>query len=292
MTLRHLRIFITVYHYCSITKAAESLHIAQPSVSLAIQELEHYYGLHLFDRIGRRLGITEAGHSFYGYASHIISLFDEMEQSVKNLDAIGTLRIGATVTVGNDNLPSMVHCFQDTHPNIRIEVQVRNFRQIEDAILENSIDLGLIEGNSSHSQLISIPFKKNTMVFIAAPDHPVLKKKQLSIHDLENCDFILREQGSAGRNLFDSLMLLHKIEVKPLWESISTQVIINAVKQGLGISLLPWPLVREEVRLKHLSVLPLKEPMLERSFYIIHHKNKYLTSAAIDFIHLCQSSLF
>lgn len=101
MTLRHLHIFVSVYEHKSITKAANTLHIAQPSVSLAIKELGEYYGVQLFDRIGRGITPTEAAKHLYGYAIHIVSLFNEMEQHIKNWDNIGTLRIGASITIGN-----------------------------------------------------------------------------------------------------------------------------------------------------------------------------------------------
>ena len=107
MTLRHLHIFVSVYEHKSITKAANTLHIAQPSVSLAIKELGEYYGVQLFDRIGRGITPTEAAKHLYGYAIHIVSLFNEMEQHIKNWDNIGTLRIGASITIGTHILPEL-----------------------------------------------------------------------------------------------------------------------------------------------------------------------------------------
>ena len=176
-----------------------------------------------------------------------------------------------------------------------MEVTINNYKQIEQAILENHIDLALIEGNSSHPQLLSTPYRDNHMVFVASPSYRAFtehfaEKKQLSIRELENCDFILREQGSANRALFDSLMVLYDIEGKILWESISTQAIINAVKEGLGVSLLSWALVKQTVHAGELIVLPIQEAMLKRSFCIIYHKNKYLTPAATDFIRICKES--
>ncbi|MDO4295068.1 MAG: LysR substrate-binding domain-containing protein [bacterium] len=305
MTLRHLRIFVAVYQTCSITRAAENLHLSQPSVTLAIQELEHYYGIELFARIGRRLLLTDHAHSFYRYSSHIISLYDEMEQSVKNADASGTLRVGASVTAGNDGFTALIRRFQSLHPTFRIEVKIHNYQQIEKAILENQIDLALIEGNSTHPQLISQPYKENLMVFVAAPNYaslPCLKeqfktaqdttspptKKQLSVRDLESCDFILRESGSACRSLFDSLMLLYDMEGNILWESSSTEAILSAVREGFGISLLSSRLVQKEVSNGSLMILPIQEPLLSRNFSILYHKNKYMTPAVKDFIKLCQ----
>ena len=111
MTLRHMKIYVAVFHHSNITKAAEELHLAQPSVSLAIKELEEYYGIRLFERMGRRILPTEGGKEFYGYALHIVSLFDEMEKKVRNWDTIGNLRVGASVTIGTQLLPEFRRLF-------------------------------------------------------------------------------------------------------------------------------------------------------------------------------------
>lgn len=116
MTLRHLKIFVTVCETNSVTKAGEKLYIAQPSISLAISELESYYGIKLFDRIGKRLQITEAGKNFLQYAAHIVGLFEEMESKVRNFDTIGVLRVGASIAIGNFLLPKYVVEFKKKPP--------------------------------------------------------------------------------------------------------------------------------------------------------------------------------
>ena len=120
MTLRHLRIFITVYQKESITRAADDLHMTQPAVSLAIKELESRYQIRLFDRIGKRIYITEQGKWLYEYALHIVSLFDEMEERVKTWNNKGGLRIGSSITIGNFILPKLVCEFQKQYPEIEV----------------------------------------------------------------------------------------------------------------------------------------------------------------------------
>ena len=112
MTLRHMKILVEVYRQNSVTKAAQALHLSQPSVSLALRELEDYYGVTLFERVGRRISPTECGREFYGYAVHVVSLMDELETRMRNWDAIGTVRIGATVTIGTYLLPELVRRYQ------------------------------------------------------------------------------------------------------------------------------------------------------------------------------------
>ena len=124
MTLRHIRIFVTVYQQNSVTKAAHELHLAQPSVSLAIRELEGYYGSHLFERIGRHIAPTESGDAFYRYALHIISLFDDMEKKMRNWDTFGTLRVGASITIGTHILPTLIRAYEEVSPDFTIEALV------------------------------------------------------------------------------------------------------------------------------------------------------------------------
>ena len=125
MTLRHLRIFLTVCEAGSMTGAANRLFTAQPSVSLAIREMEEYYGVKLFDRISKKLFLTEAGHQVLEYARHIIALFDEMEQEVRNPDMSGTLRVGTSITVGTFLLPGYVKELTRLYPELRVEARQR-----------------------------------------------------------------------------------------------------------------------------------------------------------------------
>ena len=120
MTLRHMKIFVAVYQQKSITLASNSLHLAQPSVSLAIKELEGYYHIRLFDRLSRRIYPTENGHRFYEYALHIVSLFSEMENKIPAWDANAPLHIGSSITLGTCLLPSLVKVYQEQHPEIKL----------------------------------------------------------------------------------------------------------------------------------------------------------------------------
>ena len=157
MTLRHMRILVSVFQKNSITKAAQELHLAQPSVSLAVRELEEYYGIRLFDRIGRHIAPTECGKEFYEYAVHIVSLFNEMEQKMRNWDTFGTLRVGASITIGTHILPVLIHGYQEKFPALTIEAKVSRSASIEDELIHSGIDLGLIETQPSHPDLRAVP---------------------------------------------------------------------------------------------------------------------------------------
>lgn len=288
MTLRHLKIFVAVCDYKTITKASEALYIAQPSVSLAISELEDYYGVRLFDRISRKLYLTEAGEQVLGYARHITDLFDEMEQRIKNAEASGTIRVGASITVGTCLLPFYAKKFESAFPHLTLSATVENSDILEKMVLGNKLDLALIEGIPHSDQLIVSPFLDDELVVVCSKENPLWRKKEVLPEELTHQPLILREIGSGTRQLFDNAMMLHNLPVTPHWECISTQAILNAVAMDIGISVLPFRLVDSALKEGKLKRIPVKDLELRRKFYIIYHKNKYLSSALQGFIMLCR----
>ena len=269
------------------TKAAEELHLAQPSVSVAVRELEEYYGICLFERLGRRIVPTELGKEFYGYALHIVSLFDEMEQKIRNWDALGVIRIGASITIGTHILPPLLKQYQALYPELRTEVTIGKSAVIEQHILENKIDIGLIENQSEHPDINVLPFMEDYMQAIVAPDHPLAKCSQVTLEQLAQYPFLMREKGSAGREILDACFALEQITVHPLWESASTQAIVRGVAEGLGVAVLPCLLVRKNIEEHTVKMIPFPQP-LTRKLNLIWHRSKYLTDNMNAFIELCK----
>lgn len=289
MTLRHMKIFEAVFRHSNITKAAEELHLAQPSVSVAVRELEEYYGICLFERLGRRIVPTELGKEFYGYALHIVSLFDEMEQKIRNWDALGVIRIGASITIGTHILPPLLKQYQALYPELRTEVTIGKSAVIEQHILENKIDIGLIENQSEHPDINVLPFMEDYMQAIVAPDHPLAKYSQVTLEQLAQYPFLMREKGSAGHEILDACFALEQITVHPLWESASTQAIVRGVAEGLGVAVLPCLLVRKNIEEHTVKMIPFPQP-LTRKLNLIWHRSKYLTDNMNAFIELCKKS--
>ena len=287
MTLRHMKIFVTVYQYSSVTKAAGELHLAQPSVSLAVKELEEYYGIRLFERIGRGIRPTEAGSEFYSYALHIVSLFEDIEKRIKNWDTLGTIRIGTSITIGTHILPGLIKNYQEAYPSLRVEAMVNNSGIIEQHVLDNTIDLGLIETQPEHPEIQAIPFMKDHLCAILPTDHPLSSQRWLTLSQLARYPFLMREKGSAGREILDASFALLHLSVHPIWESSSTQAIVSAVAQGLGVAVLPYMLVEKDILEGQVKTVPFRQP-LHRDLNIIYHKNKFLTPNMKAFIELCR----
>lgn len=290
MTLRHMKIFVAVCKFGSVTKAAKNLFLAQPAVSLAISELESYYGIKLFDRISKKLFITEHGKQFLDYAAHIVALFDDMETRIKDWDYLGTLRIGSSITVGNHLLPGFIEAFKMKYPQIKLQIKIENSEDVEKRIVHNELDLALIEGAVHHPQILYEQFMDDRLVLFCGRVHPLYGQKQVHLRELEDYDFILREKGSGGRELFDSTLLVHNIQIDPVWESVSTQAIIRAVIRGFGLSVLPYLMIKPYLEKEEVSEISIREVSLDRDYYIIYHRNKFLTRSARDFISLCKES--
>lgn len=292
MTLRHIKVFVAVCANKSITRAAEKLYMTQPAVSAVIRELEDYYGIKLFDRISRRLYLTEIGKQFLDYSIHIISLFDDMEKGIKDWDTFGILRIGASITIGTNLMPGYVSQFQKKHPQMRVRVVIENSEDLENRILRNDVDFAFIEGTIHSSQLKIQKIMEDELVLICGPHHVLSKTRQLNVEQLPDYDFILREKGSGTRELFDSTMLVHNITIKPIWESVSTQAIVKAVGADLGLSVLPYRLVQSDLEAGLVKYIKIRDVSFKRQFYVTYHKNKYLTNSAKEFINLAFQETF
>lgn len=288
MTLRHLRIFISVYETLSFTKAGQRLHLAQPSVSLAIRELEDFYAVPLFDRIKHAIYPTEYGEKLYNYATHILTLFDEMEKSIKDWDTQSTIKIGSSITIGNQILPDLLHLFKAIYPQISMEVIVNNSNTIEHYILQNKIEFALIENDPSLDKIASIPFMSDYLCTVAHPENPLTTEKKISLERIAKENFLMREHGSSVRELVESIFLTNQISVKAAWESTSTQALIKAVESNLGITTLPYQLVKEKIREQKLAVLDVPLLKLDRHYNIIYYKDKFLSKAVVDFFDLCK----
>lgn len=289
MTLRHMRIFVAVCEENSITKAALKLHIAQPAVSTAVKELEEYYDIKLFDRISKRLYLTDSGRKFLEYASHIVSLFNDMENNVRQWDLSRKLKVGASITVGTNLMPEYVSTFLKIHPQSSIEVFIGSSDTIEKRILQNDLDFAFIEGTVHSDRIVSETYLKDRLAVICSPFDPLGKKETISIEQLLSRPLLLREDGSGTRELFDHVLASLEYTYTPAWESTSTEALVNAVSKGLGVSVLPYMLIRDKLINGTIIELQVEGLHFDRGLHIICHKNKLLTDFEKEFMEMCRN---
>lgn len=289
MTIRHMVIFRSVCESgYNLTKTAEALHMTQPAVSLAIKELEQYYGVHLFDRIGRRLQITDVGRHFLQYAIHISDLFSDMETGLRDWDSKGIIRIGASITIGSQFLPSYVKAFTEVCPGIDVRATVEQSESLERKILANKLDCALIEGVAHNPNIISEAYMEDYLSVICAPNKGWSQGQVISIDDFQKQRFLLRERGSGTREVFERVITQAGIHVIPVWEALSTTAIVNAVINGLGIAVLPHRMILPALRQGLIHTVKVEGLSFTRNFHIIYHKDKFLTTSTKRFIALCK----
>lgn len=291
MTLRHMIIFRTVCEadYNS-TRAADILHITQPAVSLAIKELEEYYGVRLFDRIGRRLKITEAGQLFLQYAIHISDLFKDMETGLRDWDSKGILRVGASITIGSQFMPGYVKAFSEICPGIDVRVFVEQSDTLEDKILTNELDLALIERIPHDRKLVSEAYMEDQLCVLCSAEKGWKQDQIITLEEFKKQRFLLRENGSGTRDVVDRVTAQAGIHIVPAWEAMSTSTLINAVIDGLGIAVLPQRMIQPALKRGLIKTVKIEGLDFRRNFYIIQHKDKFLMPSARKFISLCKDA--
>lgn len=235
MSIRHLRIFITVASLQNMSAAAEQLFITQPSVSQAIKELEQYYGVRLFERLSKKLYLTQSGDALLKYATHLIQSFDEMETMMKNKSDVISLRIGASITVGGSLINRILNEFNEQHPKIKTQVMIRNTRKIERLLLSSKLDVALVEGKVSSKDLISKSVYEDQLILVVGKQHPFYGCDKLSIYDLQGQDIIAREEGSGTKIIFDNILKEYRVDVFERWSSSDTLSIKQAAIQSRGL---------------------------------------------------------
>ncbi len=290
MTIRHLKLFLEVYKTMNITKAAENLNMTQPTVTRAIQELEDHYGIRLFDRINHRLSITEAGNSFYSYASKTIESFDHMEKGMSEWNHRELIKIASTISLGSVFIPQLVRTFEKNNPEVRIKVFINNYEHIQTLLHENKADLALLDGYAQGGASIYYEsFSQDKLVLLLSPHDERCEKKTIKLEELKNDAFLLREKGSVGRNYVDVLFSSHGFPLEPVMESTSIHAIVNSVHAGLGVSILPQELVKHSITSGFVGSCEIEGINMTRKNYIAWHEGKYLTPKMKELIDLCKS---
>ena len=287
MTLRHLRIFVRVCQNQNVTQTAKDLHLSQPAVSQAIRELEEYYQVSLFDRISRKLYITTAGEHLLTEALFLLDRFDQMNRTMKDWDSKGEIRIGSSVTIGSELMPTLVSKFQNSHPNLSIYVHINSSDAIEEALINHQLDIALIEG-TIHSPLLSfVDFFEDELGVYCAEDHPLGNNTEITPDILRAEKLLLRDRKSGTREIVEAVLQLEKHQIQPYWESTSTHALLHAAQQGLGVAILSKFMVAGYTHHTGLVSLNMPQFPLKRPFRIVYFREKTLHETLADFIQLC-----
>ncbi len=282
-TIRQLEAFVATAEFRKMSEAAKHLYISQPTISQIISELEKEYQTKLFERSAKELRITPAGALLLKGAREILTIHKALEQSMKTMNAIRPLRIGATITVGANIIGKITEQMNALFPDIDISVNVSNTDHIEQLLVHNELDIALVEGIICNKDLITTPTLVDRLCIICSKDHPFAGSTNLRAEDLNGQNFILREKGSGTRAIFESFMKIQNVSYRVKWESNSTPAIIDAVSRNLGLGFLSERCVAEKVDAKILYHCPVQEINLERFFYLCYSRSHPFTSQMQDF---------
>lgn len=277
MTIRHLRIFSEVYRTKSMTLAADNLNMAQPAVSTAIRELESYYKAKLFERMNRKIYATSAGEKLAGYADSILYQIDEAKDLLQELSISTPIRIGTNISYGGVFLPGMMELFEKKYPFIPLYMMVQNSAVIEEHLLHNKLDFGIIDMAANSAYFISEPLATDEMTAVCAPSFPLCN--DISVKELADIPLLVREPGSCSRNFVERIFSQHELRPYIKMESADMYTLIESCKRNLGLLFLPRLVLEPHIKSGALKQLNLEGIETSRKYYLIRHKSKYLTKS-------------
>ena len=287
MNFNQLKAFYYTVKCGSLSAAAEALYITQPAVTKQIQQLHATYGIKLLNRFGKKMVLTDAGEVLYDFASKIFEAEVQAEEILRDFQQrkSGRIRIHASESFGAYYLPFMVNLFRKKYP-APIQISVNIFPN--PVVIENTAkletDLGFVSYPLEHKKLLVREVLEDRLVLIAPPSHPLSRKKVLQPRHLEGQPIIMHEKGSGTRDIIDAFLRNNNLSVSISLELSNNEAIKRAVEQGMGLSLISEHVVREEIHGKKLKAIPFADPSLKRKFYLIHHKDKYLSQPLQIFI--------
>lgn len=285
MTVRHLKVFVCVAKHLSMTKAAEELFIAQPAVSNTILELEKHYHVKLFERINKRLFLTDEGKTLLIKAQTVLSSFGEFEDSATNSSKRPNITIGSSLTIGNQKIPWLLQKLRETFPDIHFQISINKTAVIESKILNGTLDFAFIQGKPSDANIKSRLVESNSLLVVCGKDYPM--PQTVTLKELCRYDLLLREDESVSREFLDHIFARENIVVRPVVESISNQALISSAVRNLGVTILSESLLSQQLANGELRIIRVEDYEFTRDSYLIYHKDKSFGSVKQEIFDYC-----
>lgn len=290
MTFRNLSIFTAVCNKGGITAAAEELNMAQPAVSLAIKEMEAYYGVRLFERMNRRIYMTEAGRKLLVYAESVLGQMEEAKDVLTDMKDYTRLRIGTNVSYGVSIYPEMLSEFQRKYASIPIYTMIGNSGKIEEQLLRNGLDFGIIDNPVNHEMFHAEKVAEDVM--IATCTEAFYQKWEMNLQEpthsrREKIPVLVREEGSGSRALTDLMIQKNNLQTEVIAESSSIQCLIEMTLRDMGMVFLPETVVKPYLKKGKLREVRLGEPNVQREYFLVYHRSKYMTRSMKRFREYC-----
>ncbi|MFK9117763.1 selenium metabolism-associated LysR family transcriptional regulator [Peribacillus frigoritolerans] len=266
-----LKVFVTVIEQKNFSRAGDILNLSQPGVSLHIRNLENELGTKLIYRSPKQVQITEPGKILYRHAKQMLNHYETAKREINEFNNVvsGTMKIGASFTIGEYYLPKVLAEFAAQYPMVDIQIIISNSNDVIQGIRSNKLDIGLIEGETDYNDIDVRPFMNDEMIVVVPLDHPLSQMDLIEGNMLQNQTWVLREQGSGTRTYSDKLLSSLELNIKKTFIFTSIQGVKEAVMAGLGIALLSRLTVQKELKSNELKTFHLKNEPLIRPFSIV-----------------------
>ncbi len=288
--LNQLKVFYLAAKYHNFTTAAQLLNVTQPAVSLQIKSLEKFYGIRLFEKVGRELVLTDAGEILYGYAEKIFGLTSEMVQALNDLKHLkyGTLRIGSTATFAHHFMPDLIASYQKFYPEIRIILYEGSSVEILETVRKGKNELGIVGRLPYPTELTALPLMEQELCLVSSPTYPGVPDPGggISIHQLPEFPLIFREMGSSIRHVITNFCRKHGVVPSVRIESGSLAFIKDLVIQGHGLSFFIRAAVLDDIRADRLVAIPIKEENPKLAIDVVYRRKAHFSYAAKAFLDL------
>lgn len=272
MTIRHLKIFIAVAETGSMSVAANRLYLTQPTVSQAIRDLEEHYQVQLFERLHKKLFITQEGQQLLNLSLMAVGNFDNLELSMQRFQERVPLRIGSSLTVGTCLMSKVISDLEGNYPEMDIYSFVSNTAEIEQKLLRRELDVAVVEGIIESPELDCVPIVEDSLVLVCGKNHDFYQKEIVYASELENRKFAIREKGSGTRKLFEQYLSTHNIHVKAAWEANCPRTIMNAVIYNNALAVMSQRLVKHECLHRSVKVFRYETGEWDRYFKLVYLK--------------------
>jgi DNA-binding transcriptional LysR family regulator len=291
-TLDQLRILKAIAAEGSFKRAADSLYVSQPAVSLQVQNLERQLDVPLFDRGGRRAQLTEAGHLLLEYGDRILALCQETCRAIEDLQNLqgGTLIIGASQTTGTYLMPKLIGVFRHVYPDVAVQLHVHSTRRTCWSVVNGQVDLAIIGGEvplELQSSLEIAPYAEDELALVLPVFHPLAQKDTVQREDLYRLGFITLDAQSTIRKVIDQILVRGNIDPRLLkveMELNSIEAIKNAVQSGLGAAFISVSAIEKELKLGALKRVNIENVVIKRTLSLILNPNRYRSKASEIFI--------
>lgn len=288
ITFRQLEVFESVARLLSYTKASKELHLSQPAVSMQIKQLEENAGLPLFEQLGRKIYLTEAGQEMYHYCRTIAQQLDEAKEVFQQLKGLQSGQLKITVaSTANAFATRMLSMFSKKYEGSTVSLDVTNRERLLRQLADNEKDIAIMGRPPEDADLVTEPFAENPLVVVAAPDHPLVAQQPIPLYILQDQTFVVREQGSGTRIAMQRFFDEHNLRITTSMEMNENEAIKQAVQAGMGLGIVSIHTLELELETNRLVILDVEDFPIMRHWYLVHRKEKRLspiTQAFKDFV--------